>query len=589
MRVDGKIIANEMTVFIFLGVVIELSFDLPRPLKGPLMSSSFLKTFFLFATISCAFGQTAVIKQVANAASGSGKVIVPQMLVSIYGSNLADQIVAAPITSFPTTLGATSVTFNGIPAPLLYVSPGQINAQVPGGVQGSASADVVVQTTVGASAAFPVAVTPMGLSDASTPSFGSAPGIFTQGSSGCGQAAALNIHADGSSTPNTPQSSFDPQQDLGFAIYLTGLGYFAGRTDALPYTFNAPDNRNTQFGVTVGAVPGVGHASTNLSTSYAGPAPGLIGVDQVNAMYYNFGPMVTVPLPEGCRMPLFVIGSGTTALPSQLANVSIHSGGGACTDLPMASVAVATWQQNVISDTTGMSSSTSVAVQFSQGPGILGPQPPPVVDVPTAESYGSAAPPPAVCAASFPGTMDVGTLTVTTPGSHPVSLSSQNQNGVISYQLPPSPGTMQGGTYSIADSVRLSSVGPFTANATLPAPITVTTNLNPGTPISLPFTVNWTGGGAESVVTVQLNVLVPGQLTTPVLSATSAATDGTRTLTLPTAPASLFSMPPGAAVEIIVTQQPAQVPANPFIAAGLTLGGEQAWNYVFDFKGLVAQ
>jgi uncharacterized protein (TIGR03437 family) len=561
------------------------------------MSSSFLelfkpiRTLFFFATISCAFGQTAVIKQVANAASGSSKVIVPQMLVSIYGSNLANQIVAAPITSFPTTLGGTTVTFNGVPAPLLYVSAGQINAQVPGGIQGSASANVIVETAVGPSAAFPVTVTPMGITSASPSiaSFGSAPGIFTQDSSGCGQAAALNIHADGSSTPNTPQSSFDPQQDAGFAIYLTGLGYFAGRTDGLPYTFNASDNRNTQFGVTVGAVPGVDHASTNLATSYAGPAPGFVGVDQINAMYYNFGPMVTVPLPEGCRMPLFVIGSGTTALSSQLVNVSIHSGGGACTDQPTASVGVATWQQNVISDTTGMSSSTSVAVQFSQGPGILGPEPPPVVSVAPSENYGSAAPPPAVCAASFPGTMDVGTLTVTTPGSHPVSLQSQNQNGVISYQLPPSPGTIQGGTYSIADSVRLSSVGPFTANATLPAPIMVTTNLNPGTPISLPFTVNWTGGGAESVVTVQLNVLVPGQLTTPVLSATSPATDGMRTLTLPAPPASVFSMPSGAAVEIIVTQQPAQVPANPFIAAGLTLGGEQGWNYTFDFKGLVAQ
>ena len=47
-------------------------------------------------------------------------------------------------------------------------------------------------------------------------------------------------------------------------------------------------------------------------------------------MYYYFGPIASVPLPEGCRMPLFVVASGTTALYSQLANVSVHSGGGAC-------------------------------------------------------------------------------------------------------------------------------------------------------------------------------------------------------------------------------------------------------------------
>ena len=42
-------------------------------------------------------------------------------------------------------------------------------------------------------------------------------------------------------------------------------------------------------------------------------------------------------------------------------------------------------------------------------------------------------------------------------------------------------------------------------------------------------------------------------------------------------------------MEILVTQQPAQAPSFPFSATGLTLGGEQSWNYVFDFKGLIAQ
>jgi uncharacterized protein (TIGR03437 family) len=549
-----------------------------------------LKTILFLASISCALSQTPVVRSVANAASG-GNVIVPQMLVSIYGSNLANQTVSSSASPLLTNLGGTSVTFNGIAAPLLYVSAGQINAQVPGGLQGSASANVIVETSQGASAAFPVVVTPMGIRDASPliASFGSAPGIFIQDASGCGQAAALNIHPDGSTSPNTPQSSFDPQKDLGFAFYLTGLGYFADRSDGVPWTFNAADNRNTQFGVSVGVVPGVGHASTGLTTSYAGPAPGLVGVDQVNAMYDNFGPTITVPIPEGCRMPFFVLGFGTTALSSQLANVSVHSGGGACTDLPSASIGIATWQQNVTSDTTGVSSTSSVAVQFFQGPGILGPEPAPVVGVPSAESYGYNAPPPAVCAASYPATLDAGTLTITKPGGSSVSLPSQTQNGVIGYQLPASPGAIQGGSYSIADSGPLSAVGLFTASATLPAPITITTNLKPGTPISLPFTLNWTGGGADSVVSVELNVLVPGQLTASFLSAASPATAGTRTLTLPVPPASLFSMPSGAAIEIVVTQQPAQASVNPFIAAGLTLGGEQSWNYVFDFKGLIAQ
>src|ERR1022692_2161662 len=136
-----------------------------------------------FAMISCAFAQPPIIRGIANAASG-GSAVVPQMLVSIYGSNLAVQTATANALSLTTQLGGTAVAFNGIAAPLLYVSSEQINAQVPSGVRGSASANVVVTTAVGKSSAFSMPV-----------NSGSAPGIFTQDSSGCGQAAALNIHA----------------------------------------------------------------------------------------------------------------------------------------------------------------------------------------------------------------------------------------------------------------------------------------------------------------------------------------------------------------------------------------------------------
>lgn len=50
--------------------------------------------------------------------------------ISIYGSNLANQT-ALWNNDFPTTLGGTSVTINGKPAYLLFVSPGQINLQAP--------------------------------------------------------------------------------------------------------------------------------------------------------------------------------------------------------------------------------------------------------------------------------------------------------------------------------------------------------------------------------------------------------------------------------------------------------------------------
>ena len=69
-----------------------------------------------------------------NAASNAkGVSVSPGSLVSIYGTALASTLANADSIPLSTTLGNVTVTFNNIPAPLLYVSsaPQQINAQVP--------------------------------------------------------------------------------------------------------------------------------------------------------------------------------------------------------------------------------------------------------------------------------------------------------------------------------------------------------------------------------------------------------------------------------------------------------------------------
>jgi uncharacterized protein (TIGR03437 family) len=80
-------------------------------------------------------------------ADGTSNTIQPGEWVSIYGNNLA----AAPATwngDFPVSLGNTSVTINGKPAYLWYVSPGQINAQAPDDTaRGTVS--VAVKTALG--------------------------------------------------------------------------------------------------------------------------------------------------------------------------------------------------------------------------------------------------------------------------------------------------------------------------------------------------------------------------------------------------------------------------------------------------------
>lgn len=107
---------------------------------------------------------------IVSAASYS-QPVAPGSIVSIFGANLANTVSSAAATPLLTTLGGTSVSMNGIPAPLFYASPTQINAQVPSSLTLSgaayATANVVVTTSSGTSA--PVAVE----------LWAEAPGVFT--------------------------------------------------------------------------------------------------------------------------------------------------------------------------------------------------------------------------------------------------------------------------------------------------------------------------------------------------------------------------------------------------------------------------
>jgi len=55
----------------------------------------------------------------------------PGMTLSIFGSQLASSISAASSVPLPISMGGVAVTVNGVVAPLYYVSPGQLNIQIP--------------------------------------------------------------------------------------------------------------------------------------------------------------------------------------------------------------------------------------------------------------------------------------------------------------------------------------------------------------------------------------------------------------------------------------------------------------------------
>jgi len=71
---------------------------------------------------------------VVNAASFTpGAAVAPGGIAAAFGAGLAASAASANAVPLPTTLGGVSVTIGGVPAPLFFVAPGQINFQVPRG------------------------------------------------------------------------------------------------------------------------------------------------------------------------------------------------------------------------------------------------------------------------------------------------------------------------------------------------------------------------------------------------------------------------------------------------------------------------
>jgi adhesin/invasin len=133
---------------------------------------------------------------VTGALNGAGFVVGAPLpeggIASLFGSNLAAAINYASNIPLPNSLEDISVTVNGIPAPLFFVSPLQINVQIPWNALPSGSTtgtgNIVVTAGTGVSQAF------------SAPLAATAPALLTT-HSGTGQAIAIN--PDGSLADST--------------------------------------------------------------------------------------------------------------------------------------------------------------------------------------------------------------------------------------------------------------------------------------------------------------------------------------------------------------------------------------------------
>jgi uncharacterized protein (TIGR03437 family) len=106
------------------------------------------------ASTSTTTTTTAMLTATAAAANltggGDAASVAPGTIVSIVGTGLSANTVSVDpgANPLPTQLGGTEVYFNGIQAPLLYVSPTQINAQIPWELGDSTSINAYVRSVM---------------------------------------------------------------------------------------------------------------------------------------------------------------------------------------------------------------------------------------------------------------------------------------------------------------------------------------------------------------------------------------------------------------------------------------------------------
>ncbi len=230
------------------------------------------------------------INRVVSAADGS-PALAPGGLIALYGAQLSPVSLVSSQIPLPTALGDSCLTVDGLAVPVMFVSPNQINAQLP--FEATGNVTFTLFTPGGTSNNFNTVVS------------SAAPSIFMSGSAGPQTELPTIIRANNNNQLVTPSDPISGNDTL--IIYLTGLGItspqvptgFAAPLSPLSYTVGEPS-------VTLGGVP--------LNVMYSGLTPTLVGVYQIN---------LTVPknVPQGISVPLSIsLGGNTTTVNVRVTN-----------------------------------------------------------------------------------------------------------------------------------------------------------------------------------------------------------------------------------------------------------------------------
>ena len=191
---------------------------------------------------------------VVNAASYRRDALPSDSIASAFGEGLAIRTESAVSLPLPTELAGTQLFVNGIPAPLLYVSPTQINFILPPNLDIGA-ATIIVSNPKGNYA--------LGTAQITT----AAPAIFTADASGHGDAAALAT-ADGINYAPAPFAVIVNSKPNILVLFGTGFRHAVAAS---------PNDENGVAETVRVTIDGL-----EAPVLYAGAQGEYIGLDQIN-------------------------------------------------------------------------------------------------------------------------------------------------------------------------------------------------------------------------------------------------------------------------------------------------------------------
>jgi uncharacterized protein (TIGR03437 family) len=198
-----------------------------------------------------------VVNSLVSAASFATGAIATGSIASLFGVNLSSQTLSATTLPLPTSLGGVSASIAGLDAALYYVSPNQVNLQLPAGLPPGPATLVVKANGVMATLTVQIAAV--------------SPGIFLIGT----YAAAINVS---DSRVNGPTAGAAPGSYV--ELFITGAGDVS---PAVPTGLPAPASPLSFVVAPVTAT--VGGQMANVV--FAGLTPGLVALVQVNLQVPN--------------------------------------------------------------------------------------------------------------------------------------------------------------------------------------------------------------------------------------------------------------------------------------------------------------